>query len=337
MRLGWRGVLGIILSVALLWWAMRDVSPAEVWHTLSRSNLLLFMLAAAVATLSFPLRAWRWRYILHGTVPNLPFGPLWRSTAIGMMVNNVVPARAGEFARAYALNREVRGVRFTAALASLVVDRVFDAIVILLLLVLAMAGSSFPRGTIVGGRPVESWAILFGGAAVVAMVGLSLLAFFPTWVLSLWDAVIGRVAPGLATRGRGLVEGFASGVTVLRDPGRFAIVFALTCVQWIINAFSFYLGFLAVQIEAPLSAAFFLQSLIALGVAVPSSPGFFGLFEAIAVAGLAVYGVDNASAVSLALGYHILSFLPITLFGVWYFARLGMHFRDLRTPQTANG
>ena len=75
-----------------------------------------------------------------------------------------------------------------------------------------------------------------------------------------------------------------------------------------------------------------MQGIVALGVAVPSSPGFFGVFEAAAVAGLTLYGVPEALAVSWGIGFHILSFIPITVLGAWYFTRLRLHVSDLRTP-----
>src|SRR5688572_10604776 len=105
MKLDWKSALGIALSVVLLWWTLKDVSFVEVWHVLRRSNLPLLIFAAAASNLMFPLRAIRWRIILE-PIASVPFGPLWRATAVGMMVNNVWPARAGELARAYALNVE---------------------------------------------------------------------------------------------------------------------------------------------------------------------------------------------------------------------------------------
>lgn len=86
---------------------------------------------------------------------------------------------------------------------------------------------------------------------------------------------------------------------------------------------------MALGLDAPFSAAFFVQGLIAIGVAIPSSPGFFGPFELAGKAGLALYAVSDANAVSWALGFHLLSFVPITLIGAWYFTRMGLHFRDL--------
>jgi glycosyltransferase 2 family protein len=107
-------------------------------------------------------------------------------------------------------------------------------------------------------------------------------------------------------------------------------VFLWAVAHWLVNALAFWIGFKAVAIDAPFSAANFLQGIIAIGVALPSSPGFFGVFEAFAKLGLGVYSVSGGQAVTWAIGYHILSFIPITLFGLYYFARLGLHFSDFK-------
>jgi len=103
-------------------------------------------------------------------------------------------------------------------------------------------------------------------------------------------------------------------------------------VHWLVNALAFWLGFKAVGIDVPFSAANFLQGIIAIGVALPSSPGFFGVFEAASRVGLEVYSVPGRQAVSWAIGFHVLSFIPITVMGLYYFARLGLHFSDFKTP-----
>ena len=91
MKIGWRGILGVAISVALLWWTLRNESFGAIWSVLRESNLALFLLAAGLATLSFPIRAWRWHFILEPSAGRIPFGPLWRATAIGMMVNVSAP------------------------------------------------------------------------------------------------------------------------------------------------------------------------------------------------------------------------------------------------------
>ena len=332
-RLGWRGALGILLSVGLLVWTLRGVPLADVWRELRRSNLLLFAASTACATLIFPLRALRWRVILEPVAPALPFGLLWRSTAIGMMVNNVVPARAGEIARAFALTRGTDRVSFAAAFASIAVDRVFDAVVLLLLLCVAMLDPAFPGGAQVAGRPVAQWIGGWGTLAVLLLLAsFYVIVLFPSRIVALFELFARRVAPRVEEQGRRAILTFASGLGVLRSPRRFVAVFGWTLAHWLLHALGFWLGFRAVSMEAPFSAALFLQGLIAIGVAVPSAPGFFGVFEALAKSGLSgVYGVPETLAVSWAIGYHLLSFVPITVIGAVYFARLGMHMKDVES------
>ena len=164
-----RNTLGIALSVGLLAWTLHNVDVGLVVEHLRQSNPWLFAAAVLMGTLIFPLRARRWRTILDPIAHHLPFGVLWRATAIGMMVNNVAPARAGEVARAYALTRETPRVGFSASFASLAVDRVFDALVILLLMVVAMFDPAFPRHRLIAGQPVGSW--LASGTVFLAAMG----------------------------------------------------------------------------------------------------------------------------------------------------------------------
>ena len=334
MRASWRSIIGIALSVVLLVWVLRDVSLAVVWRELSQASIPLFLASATCATLIFPLRAIRWRVILQPVAPNQPFGALWRSTAIGMMANNVLPARAGEIARAYALTKQT-AVPFATSIASLAVDRLFDMLVLLLLAVIAFLDPAFPREARIAGQTLGS--IAQGSIAFVGLLlaALYALAFFPAQIVRLFELFARRVSPTLEARGKSILTRFSEGLSVLRSPGRFLVVLAWTVAHWLLNAFAFWLGFKAVGIDLPYSAALFLQTLIAIGVAIPSAPGFFGVFEKLATVGLAVYGIGADRATSWAIGFHILSFIPITVIGVWYFARLGIHMKEIDKAREA--
>lgn len=328
MKAGWRGAVGVVISVALLWWTLRGESLSDVWSVLRESNLGLFLLSAAAATLAFPMRAARWRYILEPTAGTLPFGPLWRATAIGMMVNNVSPARAGELARAWVLAKETGRVRFAASLASLVVDRVFDSLVVLLLLLAVVSLPTFPPNATIAGRPIDRILLLGAGIALGALVALVILSLSPGRIVRVWDLALGTRMPAVRERGRAFLLSFASGLGVLRDLRRSVIVFGWALAQWLVNGASFWIAFKAVGIVAPFTAALFLQSLLAAAVAIPSAPGFFGPFELATKVALGVYGIDDTMAVSYALGYHLLSFIPITVIGFWFLVRMGLHLKD---------
>jgi uncharacterized protein (TIRG00374 family) len=340
LKISWRSAIGIALSVALLGWTLRGVSLHAVWNELEGSNLLLFAASATCATLIIPLRARRWRTILEPVAPGLPFGPLWRSVAIGTMVNNLVPARAGEIARAYAVTRETT-VTFASALASLAVDRLFDMVVLLGLAEVALLDPAFPRDARVAGQTLGHLAQ--GSIVIVALliVCLYALAIFPAQLVRAFEIFARRVSPAVEERGKSALIRFSAGLSVLKSPGRFTAVLGWTVAHWLLNAFAFWLGFKAVRLDLPFSAALFLQMLIAVGVALPSAPGFFGVFEKLATVGLAIYGVKATQAASWAIGFHILSFIPITLIGIYYFSRLGLSFRELQAqserPRDAEG
>ncbi len=330
MRVSWRAAAGLLLSAGLIYWTLRGVSPTEVWREISRANILLLLAATACATLIFPLRALRWRPILDPVAPNIPFGSLWRATTIGMMVNNVVPARAGEVARAYALTRET-GVPFATTIASLAVDRLLDAIVLLGFLGLSLLDPALRSGASRLGSAVSGVA---GGGVVVLlliMLGLYGLVFFPSKLIRLFELFARRLAPSVEERGRRMLEKFVEGLSVLRRPDRFAAVLGWTTAHWLVNAVAYVLSFHAFGIDVPFSAALFLLGFIALGAAVPSAPGFFGVFEYMAIQGLGIYGVAREQAASWAIGFHIFTFIPITLIGLWYFLRLGVKMGDLKS------
>jgi uncharacterized protein (TIRG00374 family) len=335
VRKQWRSLLGAVVGVGFLAWALHGISFSVIWFHIRHANPWLLLATSVAGTLIFPLRAPRWRIILSPVAEKLPLGMLWRATAIGMMGNNVLPARAGELARAFALSRETKRVPFSAAFASLAVDRIFDATVVLLLMAVATLDPSLPRGRTFAGYPIAK--IIGSGAALAlfAILGLYLIVFFTEHAILVWEWMARRMAPRFEERGRRTLLAFASGLAVLRDPMRFLSTMAWAMAMWLMNALAFWLGFKAVGIDVSYSAALMLQGLIAIGVAVPALPGFFGVFEYFARTGLGIYGVDPALATSWAISYHILTFLPITIIGIYYFVTLGLKLSDMNASSEA--
>jgi len=328
MKFPWRGTLGLALSVALLWLAFRGVHWSDVVENLRRANLWLVLLSVAMATMIFPLRAIRWGPILESVIP-VPFLPRWRATAVGMMANNILPARIGELVRAYVLSRETP-VPFSAAFASLVVDRVFDGVIVILLMVIAMFDSSFPSHTLVAGRPASNYA--GSGVVVLVVVAAALYAIviFPDRLIRWFEIFSRRVAPRFEERGRRLLHSFAEGLSVLRHPRRFAVVFFWALLLWLVQPLAFVIMFRALGINGVgFWAALFVQGLIVLGVAVPSTPGFVGVFEFAAVEGLKLYGVEPSKALAWALIFHAFALIPITVIGLYYVARGRLHLGEL--------
>ena len=332
----WLGLLGIVVSVVFHYWALRGVRPAEFFADLESANPWLYLVSVVLATLTFPTRATRWRIILAAGGSTVRWRPVWHATAIGFMATNLLPARAGEVARAYAGSRLV-GVPLARSIGSIAVERVFDGLIIVLLLALAIAtfhvaGAASVRGTTIGSIAG------FTGALFILLLGLLFfLVHAPREALSWLAAVVRRVLPERAAEFVvRMTRSFIEGLTILRSPLDFARVVALSFAVWLINAGAFYAAFLAFHLgPLPLTSPLLLQGIVAVGVAIPSSPGFIGVFEGTAVFALGLYGVARTPAASMALGTHIGWFVPITVIGLWHLARTGLHLRDITGREAA--
>lgn len=323
--------LGLLLSVGLLWWALRDVSAAETLDHLRRADLWLLGAAVAVATGTFVLRALRWRLLLMPAREGTSFDSRFSAVCIGFMANNLLPARLGEFARVYALARK-EPVSMSAAFASLVVERLLDGVILVLLLLPAVWLAEFEGGT---AGTLRHLSFVFAGLVAVGFVVLGLLVRFPTRFQRLFGRAAHRLlSPSAAERSIGVLVSFIAGLGALRHGHLFVRVFLWSAVVWLWNGASFWLGFLAFGIGEPgFVGALLLQSIIGFAVSVPSSPGFFGPFEAGARLTLAGFGISPSLILSFAAGYHIASFIPITLLGLWYAHRMGFSLAEVERSE----
>jgi glycosyltransferase 2 family protein len=311
--------LGIAISAGLLFWTLRDVSISEVLRHIRGAHLAPLVAAVVIATLTFPLRLIRWRLLLRDERGQAyPPVPLWHAIALGFTANNVLPLRAGELIRSYAAAR-LAPARFSTVLSSIAVERIFDALTIVALLTVALLSPDLPPHLTVGGQSVANLARAGAVAGTVGLVLAILVVAAPLTAERLIRSVV--PVPRLAGAIVNLIEGIRQGLLVLRTPGRLAGVVFWSLVLWLVNALAFYVGFAAFDIPVSYLGALLLQGLLVLGISIPSTPGFFGPFEAVIVAVLALYGVPKDVAFSYAIAFHITSFIPITLLGFWSLIR----------------
>jgi len=310
------------LSVLLLWWAFRDVNFAEALGYLRAVHTGWLLAAVVVATSLFPLRLVRWRLLLRRDDGGpYPWLPLWHAIAMGFAANNLLPFRAGEIVRTVAASR-LTGARLTTSLASVAVERVFDALTVVGLLAVALLLPGMPAGLTVAGIPVQKVATTAGLLALAALACAGLVVAFP----SVAERVIRRLIPSdrIALRLIEMIEGIRQGFGVLQSPTRLIGVMAWSVTLWLVNALSFYLAFFAFDLPVNYVGAVVLQGVLAFGIAVPSAPGYVGAFEAAITAVLALYAIGASQAIAYAVGYHITTFIPITVLGVWSATRTGL-------------
>ena len=311
--------IAIAASIALLVWALRGVSLEAVLGHIESARFGPLAAAVVIATLTFPLRLVRWRLLLRDERGE-PYrtGPLWHAISLGFMANNILPLRAGELVRSYSAAR-LAPARFTTVLSSVAVERIFDALTVVGLLVFGLLTSNLPASVKVAGTSVAD---LARAAGLVGIIGL-LAAIAVVAVPLAAERVIRRLFHHrrFADRVVDLIEGIRHGLVVLRSPRRLLGVIVWSLVLWMTNALAFYVGFAAFDIPVSYTGALLMQGLLVLGISIPSTPGFFGPFEAVIVAVLALYGVPASLAFSYAIAFHVTTFVPITLLGLWSLVR----------------
>lgn len=328
-RRGWLGTaLGVTVSGVLLWWAMRGVDLRGALDAARSASLPWLLVGVAVATATFVIRVPRWRYLLRaedGTP--LGRGPAWHGIAIGFMANNLIP-RSGEFLRAWVASR-LAPVSFTSALSSVAVERIFDGLTLTAMLAAALFSPSIPPDARVGDLLVRDLALRGGIICLILLAGALAVVAMPARAERLarrflpWPAVADRIVAFL--------HGVVHGLGAMKSPARLGAVALWSVILWSAGAASFWLVGRAFGIDLGVGGALLLQGVLAFGVAVPSTPGYVGVFEALIVAVLVIFGVERDLAFAFAVTYHVTTFVPIGLLGAWSLSRTPVSLRDLRT------
>jgi uncharacterized protein (TIRG00374 family) len=324
VRLDWKAILGIVVTVLLLWWALHGVPFTEVWTQIRGGDLGLLFAAALVAAAGLWVRAVRWKILLQPIVAQTSLRSRFGAVSVGFMANNVLPWRVGEFARAYTLSR-VESVSASGAFGTLVVERALDGVILLVLLLVSMAWPTFPSGSELDQGPL--------GTAITGATVLAAMLVGGMLVLFLFPRPFVRVAKGMASflpraPARLLVdvlEAFLGALEILRRPGLLAAAVVWTIGLWLFNSLTFWLGFRAFDIGLDYVAAVFTQTVVGFGVALPSAPGYIGTFHYAADIALnGVYGVEEARSLAFAFGLHAAGWIPVTGLGLWYAWRMGL-------------
>jgi hypothetical protein len=311
--------IGVAVSAVLLWVAVRGVSLDEVVEQLRQVRPVWLAPVLASIFVRFWLTAVRWQLLLR-PVKLVGLHRLFAITMIGFMANNVLPARLGEFVRAYALGR-AEALPPSLPFATIVIERIFDGFTLLLFLV---GGLSFLRPS----RTLLWAAGLTCGLYLGVLVGLVVLRTGRG--IGLLTATLDRLPSRLARPARRLVDSFRAGLDVLSDGRALVVTAALSVLIWGVNAAGVEATFYAFGLDLPPYASFLLLGTIAVALVLPSAPGYVGPFQVGTVEGLALVGVSRETALSLSIVYHLANYVPITVVGLAYLSALNLTLGDLR-------
>jgi uncharacterized protein (TIRG00374 family) len=248
--------------------------------------------------------------------------------AIGYMGNNIYPARAGEVLRAVILKRK-DGVAISASLATIIVERVYDGVVMLAFIFLNL--NELARLTVDSGFVGDIQMLaLVGSAAFIGALGMFLLAaMFPSKAERILRWFVDRIIPHrFKEKVYRVLLPFLGGLESLRSPREALMVFVTSVLIWLLETGKYWFVMHAFDFEVSFFTLMLMNGIVNLATTIPSAPGYVGTFDAPGIAVLQAYGVDQAVAAGYTVVLHAALWLPITALGAYYMAKEGFHWRD---------
>ena len=318
-------LIGPLVSLVALVLVVRQLDVTRLLDSFGDLRVAWLTVMIPVYLCGYIMRGLRWQLMLYPAKPV----QLSVSTSIifvGMMANNLLPARLGELVRALAL-RGREGLPTVFGLTSIVAERIFDGAALLLIFCVTAVVTPFPSSL---DRTLASVAWIAASLLLVALAAVLVARLRPQVI----EAVASGVASWLPERLKGLVLQLwrlaLGALAFLRLDRTLLLVVLLSLAVWLIEGAVLWLGLLAFGLEPDPRIAYFTLVLIGIGVAVPSAPGYFGVFEACVILAFAAFALSREVALSYALVVHALQFAVIGVAGLVSLQVLGLSFGRLR-------
>lgn len=295
--------VAVLLAVVLLGYSLRGIEWREVGRTIAAANFGLLAVTAAVATTTVFLRAIRWRILLNAE-GSVGVADVFWATAAGLFGNNFLPARAGELVRTYMIS-ERSGLGKAYVLATALSERIADAIVLVVVSAIVLLALDSPPGWLAGAALPFAIVGLLGAAAIAVLPFLGPLGIRLIERAPLPRALQPRL---IAALGRGL-----DGMRAFHGARRLTGFMALATLIWGLDVAGTVLCGAALGLALPPAAAFLLIAGLSVGSALPSTPGYIGIYQFVAVSVLTPFGFSRAQAIAFilvtqALGYAVVGF-----------------------------
>ncbi|MEQ1945548.1 MAG: lysylphosphatidylglycerol synthase transmembrane domain-containing protein [Bryobacteraceae bacterium] len=302
------------LAGVLLYYSLRGISWGEVWILISGVKKEYLVLVCLLNTVALFLRAYRWRVLLSSAGPVSVSTAFW-ATSIGYFGNNFLPARAGELARTMMISTRA-GLARAYVLTTALLERMVDALALVVISALVLL--TLPSQPDWLGKATKPFAI-------VGTIGVISIALLPR-LEKLGVEILRRlpIPDGIRDKLIGWLEHILDGFRAFHDAGRASTFLGLTIVIWCLDAVSAVTCAKGLGLDLPLPVAFLLITGLGLGSALPSTPGYVGIYQFVAVSILTPFGFRKADAIGYILMIQVVSYVLVGLWGslgFWHFRR----------------
>ncbi|MEJ2757336.1 MAG: lysylphosphatidylglycerol synthase transmembrane domain-containing protein [Anaerolineales bacterium] len=321
----WQFWFGVAISTFFLYWVLKDIEYATLWEKTKSANYWLILPGIGAYFIGLWVRAWRWHYLIR-PIKAIPTRKMFPIVAMGYAGNNIFPARAGEVLRAVVLKGK-EDVPISASLATIIVERVYDGVVMLAFIFINLGELSrltenvtlFRNFTI---QDVALWgSFLFFGVLIIFL----LAAMFPQVTTRIIKWITGRFVPErfrekvleISTR-------FLGGLASLSSPLEALMVFLTSVVIWLLETVKYWFVMHAFRFTVSFFALMLMNGVVNLATTIPSAPGYLGTFDLPGIKILEAYGVSPETAASYTFVLHFALWFPVTLLGLYYMWREGI-------------
>ena len=330
-------LLSAFITFFFLYFAYRGTDLPKLWEILSQANYWWALALFPTLVLSHLVRTWRWAYLLRPIKRHMRFRNLWSALSIGYMVNNILP-KVGEIVRPYAIGK-LEGVSRSAALGTLLVERIFDVLSFLFMMALLPLVYS---GPLLQTFPwLEQMGIWISALTVSTLGVLTFLMLRRDLVVRLLAFLTRHLSARRATFVEKVTHSFLDGFLFLKEPRHYLIIAVQSVIVWGLYFVMMYLPFFAFGMTQKygldLRAAMVIQTISSLGFMAPA-PGATGPYHYFTVQSLTkLYGVDMEVARSYATVTHAIGFIGFTLIGIYYFWVDKLHIADISREEALAG
>jgi len=311
--------IGIAVSIFFLVLLSQKIDFNQLVIALKAVDYRFVLLAIVLTFISYFLRAVRWHYLLIG-LKRIRLSSLFSATIIGYMANNLLPARLGEFVRAYLLAQREE-LETPAVFASLVIDRLFDGFTVLLMLVITLFTLRLPEAMADAGVALRAGGVITFLIYCMVIVFLFLLKRQTMKMLSFLSIMLKPFPQSFTDRLIPLLGSFIAGINLSFKGRHFGAVIVSSIMIWIFALLPVDMILRGFGVNLPITASMFILVLLVFAVMVPASPGFIGTYHYACFKGLSVFDIDASTSVSLALVIHGVGFLPVIFAGFYYLWR----------------
>ena len=312
--------ISIIFSLFFVVLVLYKIDFKKTSEALETADYLYLPLAVLLTIVTNIIRTYRWRFIIN-PIKHISTLSLFSGVAIGYMANNLLPARLGEFIRAYIMGKK-EDISKSSTLATILVERIFDGLALLFFLVIIALLFSLPLWIKQAGVAAAAFFILLSAFLILLMIK-------KTTGIRLAKKIINIFSPRFANKVGELLENFLSGLVIVNHKRNIFWAFIFSIFVWLSEASTYYIIGLSFGIDLPVYVALLTVVIVNIGILIPSAPGYVGAFEFFTISALSIFAVEKSIALSYAIVLHAVLFIPITIIGVYYFWKENLHLSDI--------